>query len=146
MNANLLRLFEKIVSLVLSVMLTFIMLGIAIGVGRLFMGLVNLLTLGHPTTQYLHLVGDVLTLFVLIELSRSLVQFFTVHRLRMTYIVDATIVFVLRDVMIGLFEKTLPVSAIYALSFLIFVLGALRISSVLVFQREKHMITDTTPR
>ncbi|MDA8361710.1 MAG: phosphate-starvation-inducible PsiE family protein [Gammaproteobacteria bacterium] len=142
MNEKLLRIFEKIVSFVLGVMLTFIMLGIAIGVGRLFLGLVTLLTQGHPTTQYLHLVGDVLTLFVLIELSRSLVHFFTVHRLRMTYIVDATIVFVLRDVMIGLFEKSLPVSQIYALSFLIFVLGALRISSVLVFQREKHIITD----
>ncbi len=145
MNGNLLKIFEKIVNFVLSVMLSFIMLGIAIGVGRLFLGLLHLLTQGHPTTQYLHLVGDVLTLFVLIELSRSLVHFFTVHRLRMTYIVDATIVFVLRDVMIGLFEQTLPVNEIFALSLLILVLGALRIGSVLVFQREKHM-TDSVPR
>jgi len=105
-------------------------------VSHLFLSLGYLVTRGHITSQYLELVGHVLTLFVLVELSRSLVHYFTVHRLRMTYIVDAALVFVLRDVMIALFEKTLPTSSIYALSVLIFVLGALRIASVLVFQRE----------
>jgi len=133
----LLSIFEKIVNWVLAVMLLFILFGIVIGVSHLFLSLGYLLTRGHITTQYLELVGRVLTLFVLIEISRSLVHYFTVHRLRMTYIVDAALVFVLRDVMIGLFEKSIDSSAIYALSTLIFVLGALRIASVLVFQREK---------
>ncbi|MHB8255608.1 MAG: phosphate-starvation-inducible PsiE family protein [Acidiferrobacter sp.] len=118
-------------------MLLFILLGIVIGVVHLFFDLAHILMRGHITTQYLELVGHVLTLFVLIEISRSLVQYFSVHRLRMTYIVDAALVFVLRDVMIGLFEKSLQNETIYALSALIFVLGALRIGSVLLFQREK---------
>lgn len=144
MRISIIALFEKIVGAVLTVMLLFILLGITIGVARLFEGLVYLVTRGHPTLQYLNLVSDVLTLFILIELSRSLVQYFSVHRLRMTYIVDATIVFVLRDVMIGLFQKTIQVSEIYALSMLILVLSALRIGSVLVFQREKA-INETHP-
>lgn len=135
---SLLTLFEKVINWVLGLMLVFLLLGIIIGVSHLFLSLGYLVTRGHITSQYLELVGHVLTLFVLVELSRSLVHYFTVHRLRMTYIVDAALVFVLRDVMIALFEKTLPTSSIYALSVLIFVLGALRIASVLVFQREKQ--------
>ena len=136
----LLTLFEKVVDWVLGLMLVFILLGIIIGVSHLFLDLGHIVTRGHITTQYLELVGHVLTLFVLIEISRSLVNYFSVHRLRMTYIVDAALVFVLRDVMIGLFEKSLHTDSIYALSALIFVLGALRIASVLVFQREKPII------
>lgn len=136
----LLSIFEKLVNWILGLMLLFILFGIVIGVTHLFLSLGYLITRGHITTQYLGLVGHVLTLFVLIEISRSLVQYFTVHRLRMTYIVDAALVFVLRDVMIGLFENALKPNTIYALSLLIFVLGALRIASVLVFQREKIIV------
>lgn len=135
---SLLTMFEKVVNWVLGLMLVFLLLGIIVGIIHLFLSLGYLVTRGHLTSQYLKLVGHVLTLFVLIELSRSLVHYFTVHRLRMTYIVDAALVFVLRDVMIALFEKAIPTSSIYALSMLIFVLGALRIASVLVFQREKQ--------
>ena len=143
---SLLTLFEKVVDWVLGIMLLFILLGIIIGVSHLFLSLGFLITRGHITSQYLSLVGHVLTLFVLIEISRSLVHYFTVHRLRMTYIVDAALVFVLRDVMIGLFEKSLPPDSIYALSALIFVLGALRTASVLVFQREKPASTHANSR
>ncbi len=129
-------LLETLVDAILALILLFLLLGVIIGVSHLFLHLGYLITQGHLTSQYLGLVGHVLTLFVLIELSRSLLHYFTVHRLRMTYIVDAALVFVLRDLMIGLFEKTLPTATIYALSALIFVLGALRIGSVLVSQRE----------
>ena len=79
--------------------------------------------------------SEVLSLFVLIELSRSLVEYFSVNRLRLTFIVDAAIVFVLREVMIGLFETKLAVDKIYALSTLLLVLGLLRIGSIIVHQR-----------
>lgn len=137
---NFIRLFERVIGVVFGIMLLFITLGIVIGVARLFLNVGTLLTHGDPTLQYLHLISDVLTLFILIELARSLVDYFSAHRLRMTYIVDASIVFVLRDVMINLFEHKIAVAEIYALSALLFVLGALRIGSILVFQREKLML------
>jgi len=91
------------------------------------------------TRQYMRIISEVLTLFILIELSRSLVEYFSVQRLRMTFIVDGGIVFVLREIMIKLFEHKIIPEEIYALSVLVFVLGSLRIGSVMVFQREKVM-------
>ena len=71
--------------------------------------------------------SDVLTLVILLELSRSLFQYFMDHTIRLPVIFDAGIVFVLRDIMIGLFEHKLKTDDIYALSALLFVLGILRI-------------------
>ncbi|RJQ45631.1 MAG: hypothetical protein C4528_08560 [Gammaproteobacteria bacterium] len=136
-----LALFEKVTGWVLSVMLVFITFGIIIGVLRLFLNLGDLVFNEDITRQYQRLISDVLTLFILIELSRSLADYFTTHRLRMTFIVDAGIVFILREIMIKIFEHKITTDEVYALSVLLFVLGALRIGSITVFQSEKKMLT-----
>lgn len=145
MNIDFLKIFNVITGLVLSVMLAFITLGIIIGVGMLFLNLGDLIGTNDLAREYQRIISDVLTLFILIELSRSLVDYFTTRRLRMTFIVDAGIVFVLREIMIKLFEHKITTDEIYALSALLFVLGALRIGSVLVYQREKSML-DNVPK
>ena len=61
------------------------------------------------------------------ELSRALLQYFMENTIRLPVILDAAIVFVIRDIMIGLFEHKLETGDIYALSLLLFVLGALRL-------------------
>ena len=145
MNIDFLKIFHVITGLVLGGMLAFITLGIIIGVGMLFLNLGDLIGSNDLAREYQRIISDVLTLFILIELSRSLVDYFTTRRLRMTFIVDAGIVFVLREIMIKLFEHEITTDEIYALSALLFVLGALRIGSVLVYQREKTML-DNAPK
>lgn len=141
-NIDFMKLFNKVVGIVFGFMLLFITLGIIIGVIRLFMYTGDLIMEKELTMQYSKIISDVLTLFILIELSRSLVEYFNTKRLRMTFIVDAAIVFVLREVMIKLFEHKVTPDEIYALSALLLVLTVLRIGSVLVYQREK-ILTKT---
>ena len=128
--------FNYIVELVFGLMLLFLLLGIAIGAAKLFLNLKDMVLVGEITGTYLKTISDVLSLFILIELSRSLVDYFDNNRLRMTYIVDAGIVFILREIMIKLFDNKLPVDHIYALSVLLFALTVLRIGSALLYQRE----------
>ncbi len=139
MKFSLMKLYDKVLCAAFSIMLLFIALGIVVGVARLFLNLGDLLLNTDITGQYVRIISEVLTLFILIELSRSLADYFSEHRLRMTFIVDAAIVFVLREIMIKLFEHKIGSAEIYALSALLFVMGCLRIGSVLVFQREKRM-------
>ena len=103
------------------------------------MSLWELLAFEGITGKYINIIADVLTLYVLIELSRSLVEYFHSHKLRLTFIVDAAIVFVIREILIGLFKHEIKPEMLYALSVFILVLGALRIGSVLVFQQEKKI-------
>ena len=135
-----LKLFERVIEIVFGIMLLFIVLAIVIGTIHLFLRLPDLLAWEDSTRHYVRIVSDVLTLFILVELSRSLADYFTAHRLRMTFIVDAGIVFILRELVVKLFEAKIDTAEIYALSALIAVLGALRIGSVLVFQREQAML------
>ena len=135
-----LKLFERVIEVVFGIMLLFIVLAIVIGTIHLFLRLPDLLAWEDSTRHYVRIVSDVLTLFILVELSRSLADYFTAHRLRMTFIVDAGIVFILRELVVKLFEAKIDTAEIYALSALIAVLGALRIGSVLVFQREQAML------
>lgn len=143
---RLLPLFNNMTSMVFAVILLFLMIGLMIGTGKLFLQLGNLLTDGRITGSYLQIISDVLSLFILVELSRSLVEYFEVHRLRLTLILDAVIVFVVREIMIQLFEHKLTPDQIYALSALPLVLGVLRISSALLYQREGMGDKRTTAR
>jgi len=132
--------FNRSTDIVFAVILVFILLGIAIGVLRLFLEVSDLLVLKRVSGSYLPIISDVLTLFILIELSRSLIDYFDVHRLRLTFIIDAGIVFVLRELMIKMFENKISVEEMFAISAVLFVLGALRLGSVFAFQREKQML------
>ena len=132
--------FNRSINIVFAVILVFILLGIAIGVLRLFLSLGDLLVLKKVSGSYLPIISDVLTLFILIELSRSLIDYFDVHRLRLTFIIDAGIVFVLRELMIKMFENKISVEEMLAISAVLFVLGALRLGSVFAFQRERQML------
>jgi uncharacterized membrane protein (DUF373 family) len=131
--------YEKSVDIVFAVILVFIIFGIAIGTAQLFVATWKLLAFEGITGHYIDIITDVLTLYVLIELSRSLVEYFNTHKLRLTFIIDAAIVFILREILITLFKHELEPEMLYAFSAFIFVLGALRLGSVLVYQREKQI-------
>lgn len=146
MTFSVTRFFDRAASLIFAVLLLFIILGIIAGVVHLFLQFGNLLMNGDITRHYVGIVADVLTLFVLIELSRSVVSHFSEHRLRLTFIVDAGIVFVLREIMLKLFEQKISPDQVYALSVLLLVLGCLRTASVLVYQREKWLLAKKRMR
>ncbi len=136
------KIFTITVEIVFGIILMFLMLGIAMGAVQLSASIWNLFKLKGITGNYIHIITDVLTLYVLVELSRSLVEYFHSHKLRLTFVVDGGIVFILREILIGLFKHSLEPKMIYALSLLLFVLGALRISSVLVYQREQGLLEN----
>ena len=140
MRINFKLVFDKVIAVVFSVMLVFITISIIIGVVRLFYILGEMIVHEELAQDYQKIIFNVLTLFILIELSRSLVEYFNTNRLRLTFIVDATIVFVLRELMIQLYEHKILPDQVLSLSALLFVLGAIRIGSFMVYQTEKKML------
>ncbi len=145
MRHRLLPRINDLLTIVFALILVFLIIGILIGAAKLFLQLGTLFSSGKITGSYLQIIADVLSLFILVELSRSLVDYFEAQRLRMAFILDAGIVFILREIMIGLFQHKLPPPEIYALSALLLVLGSLRIASVLVHQRERA-VSSQAPR
>jgi uncharacterized membrane protein (DUF373 family) len=136
LKINVRNYFETTITVVFSIMLFFLMLGIIIGVVKLFLHLDVPLSSSAVTGTYKIIISDVLSLFILIELSRSLAEYFNSKRLRTAYILDAVMVFVLREIMIKLFEHTITTEEILALSALLLTLGVLRFMANHSFHRE----------
>lgn len=127
--------YNRTIDAVFAVILLFITLTMIIGVVRLFYRVGELFNEGGITGSYLYIFADVLTLFILIELSRSLMDYFETHQMRLTPIIDAGIVFVLRHIMIDLFNHKLDTSTIYALSVLLLALAAIRMTTTMSYKR-----------
>ena len=136
--------FDKTVNVVFGLILIFIILGIAIGALQLIKSVWVLFSFQGITGQYINIITDVLTLYVLVELSRSLVEYFSSSKLRLTYIVDAAIIFIIREVLINLYKHEVKPELLYAISAFLLVLGILRIASIVVFQREKKMAQESS--
>lgn len=129
--------FTRAVDVVFAIILAFITLGIAIGAAQLFSTTWELMKFEGVTGHYIDIISDVLTLYVLVELSRSLIEYFNTHKLRLSFIIDAAIVFTVREILIGLFKHQLQAEMIYALSAFLLVLGIIRTGAIIVYQREK---------
>ena len=136
------KIFDTAINVVFAIILVFITLGIALGAVQLFASVWTLFKMEGVTGHYIDLIADVLTLYVLVELSRSLIEYFSSHKLRLTFIVDAAIIFVIRELLIGLFKHEIKPDMLYALCAFLFVLGALRTAAIIVYQREKMITND----
>ncbi len=136
MKIDFLKMFDRVVAVVFGAMMLIITLGMIIGVFSLFVDIRDMLVEQELTKGYLKIISGVLTLFIMIELLRSIVEYFSARRLRMTFIVDAALVFVLREIMIQLFEHKIEPNELYAMSVLILVLTVLRMGSMLMYQRD----------
>jgi uncharacterized membrane protein (DUF373 family) len=136
------KLFNRTIDIVFGVILAFIIIGIAIGAGQLVFSVWDLLKLEGVTGQYINIITDVLTLYVLIELSRSIADYFVSHKLKLSLIIDAAIVFIIREILIALFKHKIDPNMVYALSAFLFVLGAIRTSAILLYQREKMIANE----
>lgn len=72
------------------------------------------------------MVTNILSLFVVIELLKSIIEFFEIHRLRITFIIDGVLVFVLREVMIKVYQNQIDAIEIGAISLLLLIIGVTR--------------------
>ena len=113
MKIDFLAALNRTVSAIFGVMIVVIIITLIIGVVDLFGDIRNLIMEHKLRADYLEIIYDVLTLFVMIELMRSMTEYFNSKRLRMTFIVDAAIVFVLREVMIKIFEQKVDPAEMY---------------------------------
>lgn len=120
--------FKRITRIVFGIILTFLAIGIAIGAFKLFLSLADIVQTTSVTGSYQKLISDVLSLFILIELSRSLVSYFENEKIRVSAVLDAGLVFVLREILIVLFEKKATESMLLAMTALLLVIGGLRVA------------------
>ena len=130
--------FTKIVDNMIKFMIPIVIIALMMGIARVILDLRAVFGSQTISAAFDMMVTNILSMFIVIELLRSIIEYFTVHRLKITFITDAALVFVLREIMIGLYQHNLESGMIIALSVLILVIGGLRTLAV-VFSPEKYL-------
>lgn len=124
------RLFHKALDLVMKLLVPLVVVALMMGVAKLFLGMWAVWQSPTIAAGFDVMVTDVLSMFVVIELLRSILEYADSHRIRITFVIDAALVFLVREVMIGLYKHALGAGEVAALAALLLVLGAIRLSAV----------------
>ncbi len=124
------RWFGVTVDWIVKLLMPLAVVALMMGIARVFLDLVTVWRSATISSGFDVLVTDVLSMFVVIELLKSIIDYFEVHRLKITFILDAAVVFVLREVMIGLYTHELHAAEMFALAALLLVMGTFRIAAV----------------
>ncbi len=120
----------------IKLMIPLVIIALLMGVARVILDLRAVFGSRTIAAAFDMMVTNILSMFIVIELLRSIIEYFAVHRLKITFITDAALVFVLREIMIGLYEHTLEQGMILALAALILVIGGIRTLAV-IFSPQK---------
>jgi uncharacterized membrane protein (DUF373 family) len=140
---ELMKYFTRIVDSMIKLMIPIVIIALLMGIARLILDLRAVFGSLTIAAAFDMMVTNILSMFIVIELLRSIIEYFTVHRLKITFIIVAALVFVLRDIMIGLYQHSLGSGMIVALAVLIFVIGGIRTLAV-VFSPEKIPEAENT--
>ena len=132
--------FNRVMDLFFKSLIFFVILVLAMGMMRLFWEVWRIMAASELKEAFTFTVTNLLTFFIIMELFKSLVEYFREHRLKLTFIVDATLVFLLREIMISLYQHQSPPLQIAALALLALVLGAVRTLAIIYSPIERKMV------
>ncbi|MHB8354813.1 MAG: phosphate-starvation-inducible PsiE family protein [Burkholderiales bacterium] len=129
-KGQILRVYGRII----DVIVVFLILVMLVTLGVAFIGVLYdlydaLANLRHEVAIQT-LVISILSVFVLIELFRTFTDYLEFHRIRLRVLTEVAIVFILRDIFIGLYSHALTWQDLIALAVLLAVLVSARTASV----------------
>lgn len=117
---------DIIIMILILVMLVTLFVALASVVVELYQALTNL----RHDMAIQTLVTSILSVFVLIELFRSFTDYLEYHRIRLRIVAEVAIVFILRDIFIGLYNHQLAWQDIIAMAILVAVLVGARLVAI----------------
>jgi uncharacterized membrane protein (DUF373 family) len=138
-------LFNRVMDLFFKAMIFFVVLVLGVGLARLFFEVWKIMVGKDLKEAFGFTVTSLLTFFIILELFKSLIEYFREHRLKLTFIVDATLVFILREIMIGLYQHQSSPLLLAALAFLALVLGILRTLAIIYSPMERRLVERLHP-
>jgi uncharacterized membrane protein (DUF373 family) len=131
------RLFKKVIDIIVKLLIPLVILTLLMGIARIFLDLRTVYQSPTLTGGFDIMVTNILSIFVVMELLKSIIEYFEIHRFRITYITDAAIVFILREVMIGLYQHNLGPLESGALAVILLVIGVIRTLAI-VFSPDRQ--------
>jgi Predicted membrane protein len=121
--------FKTITDFVTSIVLYILLLALLVGVLHIVVDIKSLFY-GTSTDGFVPIVAGVLTIFVLIDLFKTFVDYREHEEIRITYVTDATILIVMREIAVGVYVQRFDYEFILGMSILLLTLGIIRAMAV----------------
>ena len=123
------KIFKTIIDLVTIIILYILLLALIVGVINILLAIKSIIfgTLGGGFGQ---IVSSVLTIFVLIDLFKTFVDYREHKEIRLTYVTDATILIVMREITAGIYAQRFDSQFLLGMSVLLLTLGIIRALTV----------------
>lgn len=123
--------FKKAIDIIFKLMMPLVILSLMIGIARMFLDLRVVFKSPTIAGGFDIMVTNILSIFVVIELLRSIIEYFEVHRLKITFITDAALVFTLREIMIGIYQHKMAAVEIASFAILLLAIGGTRTLAIM---------------
>ncbi|WP_406660329.1 phosphate-starvation-inducible PsiE family protein [Methanolobus sp. ZRKC3] len=121
------QIFKKVIYLATVVILYILLLAIIAGMFDVFQNIADVLLRKGDSSQVVY---SVLTIFVLIDLFKTFADYRVHERIRLTYVTDATILIVMREVTVLVYSHHFETDILLVFSVLLLVLGIIRFISI----------------
>jgi uncharacterized membrane protein (DUF373 family) len=136
-HSNVIGFFNKITDIIIKLLIPLVILALFMGFAKVVLDLRVAFSSPTISNGFDILITDILSMFVVIELLRSIIECFEIRRLKITFIIDAGLVFILREIMIVLYKNKIEFTEVLSLSALLIVLGIIRTLAIL-HSPDKH--------
>ncbi len=127
------RMFDKALSLIINVIILFIIVILVIGLVKTLYATKNLLNSESLSFGLSHIVADILSFLVMVELFRSFIEYFKAGRIRLHTMIDPSIIFIVRELIVKLYmHQELSGNVLISFGILLLSLGVIRTLAILV--------------
>ncbi len=130
------RLFRRMADWTVKVLVPVAIVALMMAVARVFLDLWHAWQSPSIAQGFDLLITDILSAFVVIELLKSIVEYFDAHRLKIVLILDTAVVFLIREAMIGVYQHKLSAAETASLAALLAVVGTFRVAAARLLPEE----------
>ena len=92
--------YRSVSNLIIDALIIAVLLALVAGTVRIFLRLPSTLSQDYFSGVFHNLLNDVMVIFIFVELFRVLLDYFKEERVKITYIADATLVFIFKEIWI----------------------------------------------
>lgn len=134
------RLFKKVIDIIVKLMIPLVILALMIGIARIFLDLREAFRSSTIAGGFDIVVTNILSMFVIVELLKGIIEYFEIHRVKITFVTDATLVFILREAMIGIYQHKMSWTEIISISALLIAIGGIRTMAIVYSPDNKEVV------
>ena len=124
-------LFQGSLKIIINTLIIYIIIVLVLGLAKTVYAIKGLIPLEHFTDGFNHIITDILSFLVILELFRSFIDYFKSKRFRLHSMMDPFIIFVVRELLVILYtHEDVAWQNIIGFAILVLSLGVVRTLAV----------------